>query len=115
MKKRFKPIFPASLIIIILIITFFIYRDFLIQDEYNVENNQQTEIKVSEMELEKKYKNLKAHFGEENIQIDYYGDTFNKIRITHLPTGKQQFGNKNITQIENAIIALEKLKAELNE
>ncbi len=67
------------------------------------------------MELEKKYEYLKAHFGEKNIQIDYYGDSFNKIRITHLPTGKQQFGNKNKTQIENAIIALEKLKNEFIE
>ena len=112
MKKRFKP---ASLIIIILIITFFVYRDFLFQDENNLDINQQTEIKASEMELEKKYENLKAHFGVENIQVDYYGESFNKIRITHLPTGKQQFGNEDKTQIENAIIALENLKKELSE
>ncbi|WP_299229158.1 hypothetical protein [uncultured Psychroserpens sp.] len=51
----------------------------------------------------------------ENIQVDYYGESFNKIRITHLPTGKQQFGNEDKTQIENAIIALENLKKELSE
>ncbi len=75
--------------------------------------NEQQKMIVNLTELEKKYSDLKTHFGEENIQIDYYGDSFNKIRITHIPTGKIKLGEKHSTQIENAVQALEKLKMEL--
>ena len=62
-----------------------------------------------------KYSELKNYFGSENIQIDYSGESFNEVRITHIPTGKIEFGNKYDTQIENAILALEKLKSKLEE
>ncbi|WP_303318800.1 hypothetical protein Q4Q34_04915 [Flavivirga abyssicola] len=75
--------------------------------------SEQQKIVVDLTELEKKYSDLKTHFGEENIQIDYYGDSFNKIRITHIPSGKIQLGEKHNTQIENAVQALEKLKMKL--
>ncbi len=75
--------------------------------------NKQQKVVVDLTELEKKYSDLKTYFGEENIQIDYYGDSFNNIRITHIPTGKIKLGEKHNTQIENAVQALEKLKLEL--
>ena len=119
MKKTLNILLTIALIIVLCVIGFLVAGVLVIQDKYEpekdvIENVKQTENKVSEMELEKKYTSLKAHFGEENIQIDYRGDSFNEIRITHLPTGKQQFGTENKTQIENAIQALEKLKLELD-
>ena len=75
--------------------------------------NEQQKVVVNFSELETKYSDLKTHFGEDNIQIDYYGDSFNKIRVTHIPTGKIQLGEKYNTQIKNAVDALENLKMEL--
>lgn len=82
----------------------------------NVANKENEQLKkvVDFTELEKKYEKLKTLFGEENIQIDYYEDSFSKIKITHKPTGKTQLGEKYSSQIENVVQALEKLKLELN-
>lgn len=73
---------------------------------------EQQKVDVSVTDKEKYYK-LKSYFRDEDIQIDYFGDSFNKIRITHIPTGKIQLGEKYNVQIKNAIQALEKLKKEL--
>ena len=81
------------------------------------------------MNLESKLSNLLSHFGESKIQIDYLQENqqielddpdyldkitsqFNKVRITHLPTGIVKYGVKFQTQIENAIYALEELREE---
>ena len=81
------------------------------------------------MNLEKEYEALRNFFGEKNLLIEYfYGEEldieeldpiemmkrmFNKVKITHLPSGKIITGTKSDKQIENAISALIDLKAEL--
>jgi hypothetical protein len=60
-----------------------------------------------------KYDKLMDYFGSENIRIDYTGESFKKVRLTHIPTGNVEFGNEYETQIENAILAFEKLKSKL--
>lgn len=89
-----------------------------IQDKYEperseVENIINSKNEVSEIVLVERYNNLINCFGKENIQIDYRGESFKEIRITHVPTGKKQFGNNYDKQIENIVFALEKLKLEL--
>ena len=64
-------------------------------------------------EFQKKYSDLKNHFGEENINIEYFGDSLKKVRVTHFPSEKIKLGENKNTQIENAIEALEELKAAL--
>ena len=76
------------------------------------------------MELEKKFDILESYFGKANLKIEYILESdldildprqFSKIQLTYLPTGKIIIAEKFDTQIKNAVDALERLKAEINE
>lgn len=113
LKKTPKILLFVFTIGAIFSIGFLIFGIIAVQDKYEPENIQQIENKNLQVELENKYVELKNYFGEENIQIDYAGASFNEIRITHIPTGIIVFGNEHKTQLKNAILALEKLKLEI--
>ena len=60
-----------------------------------------------------KYSELENYFDKKNIRIEYSGELFNEVKITHIPTGIVKFGTEYKDQLKNAIIALEKLKQEI--
>lgn len=71
------------------------------------------------MEIEEEYNRLIKYFGESNIKTEYILDSdleildprqFSQIKLTYLPLNLEIIGDKKLTQIENAVDALRRLK-----
>ncbi|UOY06558.1 hypothetical protein L0P88_21875 [Muricauda sp. SCSIO 64092] len=71
------------------------------------------------MEIEEEYNRLMKYFGESNIKTEYILNSdleildprqFSQIKLTYLPLNLQIIGDKKLTQIENAVDALRRLK-----
>ncbi|GMN07181.1 hypothetical protein MTsPCn5_25700 [Croceitalea sp. MTPC5] len=71
------------------------------------------------MEIEEEYNRLMKYFGESNIKTEYILDSdleildprqFSQIKLTYLPLNLEIIGDKQLTQIENAVDALRRLK-----
>ena len=75
--------------------------------------SEEKEAAINLTELQNNFSDLKNYFGEENLNIEYFGDSLKNARVTHIPTEKIKLGENKNTQIENAIDALESLKEEL--
>lgn len=63
--------------------------------------------------VSERYLELERYFGKENIRIDYSGETHKEVKITHIPSGIVEIETEQKTQVENAIIAMKRIKLEI--
>ncbi|UII75323.1 hypothetical protein LV716_13810 [Flagellimonas sp. HMM57] len=75
------------------------------------------------MEIEDEYNRLMKYFGESNIKTEYILDSnleildprqFSQIKLTYLPLNLEIIGDRKLTQLENAVDALRRLKLVVN-